>query len=123
MAIDCQIGSTGVHNLGISLPFRNQGLHLQAAQGPAYSCWVMYAELGGEEVRMEVGGRGGMESSAEDGVGGEGGEEEGGRWMEFVEEWEKKGKKGSGPPGTREDEVYVTSTTTGDGDYVLLKPG
>jgi len=82
----------------------------------------MYADqgsgLGGEEVRMGYGGRGGVKSFA-----GEGEEGKASRWMEFVEEWEKQGKKGNGPPGTREDEVYKTSTAAGDRDYVLLKTG
>lgn len=53
----------------------------------------------------------------------EGGEGKVGRWMDLVEEWEKKGKKGNGPPGIREDEVYVTSADARNRDYVVLRPG
>lgn len=78
----------------------------------------MYADqesgLGVEEVRMESS-TGGSGEDGEDG--------KVGLWMDLVEEWEKNGKKGNGPPGTRENEVYVMSAAAGDRDYVLLRPG
>ncbi|KAF8159589.1 glycoside hydrolase family 47 protein [Crassisporium funariophilum] len=99
----------GVHHLGISLPLHDRELHLWAAQGLAYTCWVTYADqmtgLGPEEVQMDAW------------RGPEG--EEKGRWMDHVDEWEKKGKKGNGPPGTKESEVYESRAE--EREYVPLR--
>ncbi|KAJ3517736.1 hypothetical protein NLJ89_g293 [Agrocybe chaxingu] len=100
----------GIHNLGISLPLRDRELHLWAAQGLAYTCWVTYADqmsgLGPEEVQMEAW------------LGPEG--EQFGRWMQHVEEWEARGKKGTGPPGTKQSEKYESSVQ--EREYVPLRP-
>ncbi|KAF4610815.1 hypothetical protein D9613_006916 [Agrocybe pediades] len=100
----------GVHTLGISLPLRERELHLWAAQGLAYTCWVTYTDqssgLGPEEVQMEA-------WLDEEG-------EPMGRWMSHFEEWEKSGKKGNGPPGTKQSEETVPAVT--EREYVPLKP-
>ena len=87
----------------------------------------MYADqgsgLGGEKVSMEVGGRDIIESTTAGSDRREREEGKVGRWMELVEEWEKNGKKGNGPPGTRENEIYVTSAAARERDYVLLRTG
>ncbi|KAF8967669.1 glycoside hydrolase [Flammula alnicola] len=100
----------GVHTLGISLPLRDRELHLWAAQGLAYTCWTTYNDqasgLGPEEVQMKAW------------LSPEG--ELLGRWMTHVEEWEKLGKKGTGPPGTSQTEQHAPSLE--DREYTLLRP-
>jgi len=100
----------GVHTLGISLPLRERELHLWAAQGLAYTCWMTYRDqssgLGPEEVQMEA-------WLDEEG-------EPMGRWMAHFEEWEKSGKKGNGPPGTKQYEETVSAVT--DREYIALRP-
>ena len=81
----------GVHHLGISLPLREREMHLWAAQGLAHTCWALYQDqqtsLGPQEVQMEplVGEDGKLM----------------GKWVTHLEAWEAKGKKGTGPPGTK----------------------
>lgn len=99
----------GVHNLGLSLPLHDRELHLWAAQGLAYTCWMTYQDqisgLGPEEVQMKP-----WLSPTGKTVG---------QWTAHVEEWERNGKKGDGPPGTKQTGQYEASP--GEREYVALR--
>ncbi|KIM44571.1 glycoside hydrolase family 47 protein [Hebeloma cylindrosporum] len=99
----------GVHTLGLSLPLHKRELHLWAAQGLASTCWMTYQDqisgLGPEEVQMEP-----WLSPTGETLG---------RWMAHVAEWEKNGKKGDGPPGTKQTVKYEASPS--EREYVALR--
>ncbi|PPQ62904.1 hypothetical protein CVT24_006302 [Panaeolus cyanescens] len=98
----------GVHALGISLPLKERELHLWAAQGLAYTCWVTYGDqtsgLSPELVQMKA-----WTSSTGELLG---------QWMPHLREWETKGKKGNGPPGTAQNDKYFSSED--ERDYTIL---
>ena len=69
-------------------------LHLWAAEGLAYTCWITYADhdtgLGPDEMIMEA--------WDDDPAGYRG------RWISHVEAWKKRGSPGGVPPGLQEVE-------------------
>jgi mannosyl-oligosaccharide alpha-1,2-mannosidase len=76
----------GVLALGawtLDLPADVKQLHQWAAEGLAYTCWVMYADqqshLGPDNARMV----------------------NGGHWVDGLKKWEKEGRPGGKPPGVR----------------------
>ncbi|KAF9466050.1 glycoside hydrolase [Collybia nuda] len=99
----------GVHTLELSAGDRE--LHLWAAEGLAYTCWVSYADqasgLGPDEMRMKA-----WKPLAE------------GRWMVHVERWKEEGRPGGIPPGLAEGKMKIA----GERDYnsqksaYLLRP-
>ena len=97
----------GVQTLGDELPPGERTPHLAAAEGLAYSCWLMYAEglhgLAPDEVmfermerrRMRPGGEWiPAETRAEGGMGLRKDE----KWFDAYDKWQMEGAKGS-PPG------------------------
>lgn len=89
-------------------------LHLWAAQGLAYTCWITYADhetgLGPDEMDME--------DWNDDPAGVQG------KWVDHVKEWKRKGRPGDVPPGLQE----VQTKERGQRDYstrqgaYLLRP-
>ncbi|KAG8762038.1 hypothetical protein FRC15_008679, partial [Serendipita sp. 397] len=88
-----------------------------AAEGLAYTCWVLYADqitgLGPEEVRFHP-------YNGDDNY-------ETGRWMRHLERWKGKGRKGGVPPGLKQPPpVPGKKHKQKDYDYVngayLLRP-
>ncbi|OCH87824.1 seven-hairpin glycosidase [Obba rivulosa] len=98
----------GAHTL--PLAERERELHLWAAEGLAYTCWVTYADqasgLGPDEVVMHA-----IPRSAEN--------PRAGRWLAHVEKWEEMGRPGDVPPGLRE----VPPKGKGQRDYTPRKNG
>ena len=88
----------GAHTL--DLPAREKELHLWAARGLAYTCWISYSDqatgLGPDQMKM---------------VAGE-------RWMDHVKTWEEEGGVGGVPPGIQEVSRIGDSTR----DYVNAQP-
>ncbi|KAL5522912.1 hypothetical protein ACEPAF_1179 [Sanghuangporus sanghuang] len=101
----------GVHSLGEELPPAERALHKWAADGLAYSCWLMYADdshgLAPEEVLFERMDHGRLRPGGEwipyrtgdyddgDGMVKLRTDE---KWFDALERWRKAGGKGS-PPG------------------------
>lgn len=101
----------GVHTLGDELPPAERTLHKWAAEGLAYSCWLMYADdphgLASEEVLFEKMDHGRLRPGGEwiPYQTGAYGEDDGivnlrtdEKWFDALERWRKDGSKGS-PPG------------------------
>ncbi len=96
----------GVHTLPLSP--RDRELHQWAAHGLAYTCWLTYAEsetgLGPDEMEM---------TTPEEG--------EATKWLDAVAEWEREGRPGGKPPGTRS--VPVARGPDAETDYRATKTG
>lgn len=102
----------GAHTLPLSDADRE--LHLWAAQGLAYTCWMTYADhaagLGPDEMYMQA--------WKDDPEGHQG------RWIEHVRAWQKRGSPGGVPPGLQEVKTEAGARrdyTTRKGAY-LLRP-
>jgi mannosyl-oligosaccharide alpha-1,2-mannosidase len=93
----------GVHSIPDLSP-REKELHSWAAEGLAYTCWMSYADqatgLGPDEMKMD--------RWADD---------EQGKWMTHIEQWEKEGRLNRVPPGLRE----VAPAKKEDREYVHQK--
>lgn len=95
----------GAHTLPLS--DADKQLHIWAAQGLAYTCWITYADhasgLGPDEMHMQA---------WHD-------DEDQGRWAPHVTKWKKNGMPGGVPPGLREVDIQPE----GKRDYTARKPG
>ncbi|KAK2463623.1 hypothetical protein APHAL10511_004374 [Amanita phalloides] len=93
----------GAHTLHELSP-RDKNLHMWAAQGLAYTCYITYADqatgLGPDEMKMQAW----SPSEAK------------GRWLTQLEEWEAQEQPSGAPPGL--EEVPATAT---DRDYYAMK--
>ncbi|KAJ8495292.1 hypothetical protein ONZ45_g12916 [Pleurotus djamor] len=94
----------GAHTLGDALSSRDREMHMFAARGLAYTCFVTYDDqrtgLGPDEMRMK------KWENTEDG-----------KWLQHYERWEKEGRPGSVPPGVGE----VERAKGNDRDYSATK--
>lgn len=97
----------GAHSLPLSDDDRE--LHLWAAQGLAYTCWITYADhatgLGPDEMLME--------DWDDDPSGARG------RWVDHVKAWKRNGSPGGVPPGLRE----VQTKERAERDYITRQGG
>ncbi|EFI27370.1 mannosyl-oligosaccharide alpha-1,2-mannosidase [Coprinopsis cinerea okayama7 len=120
----------GVHTLPESqLTGEERELHLWAAEGLAETCWATYADtktgLGPDEVAMAP-----WPSPPE------GQTNIGSRWKDHLDKWEKAGRPGGKPPGTRvvtpesdptkrdwltQKDTYLLRPETVESFYVLWK--
>ncbi|EEB99884.1 hypothetical protein MPER_00320, partial [Moniliophthora perniciosa FA553] len=70
-------------------------LHLWAAEGLAYACWLSYADqktgLGPDEMNVNSWPQTDLETTSPQG-----------RWVDLVDKWKKDGKPHRRPPGLRE---------------------
>ncbi|CCM04172.1 uncharacterized protein FIBRA_06334 [Fibroporia radiculosa] len=96
----------GAHTL--DLPARDAQIHMWAAEGLAYTCWMTYADqpsgLGPDEVNMVP-----MPKSDEN--------PRGGLWVDHLERWERT--RSPVPPGLER----VPPLLQGERDYSMRKPG
>jgi mannosyl-oligosaccharide alpha-1,2-mannosidase len=94
----------GVHTLDLSP--KDKELHLWAAEGLAYTCYMTYADqatkLGPDEMLMDQWSEGNRA----------------GTWVHHLKEWEVAGRPGGAPPGLRE----VPVMGPGNRDYGARKP-
>ncbi|KAJ4473608.1 glycoside hydrolase [Lentinula aciculospora] len=88
----------------LDLPASEKEMHLWAAEGLAYSCWLTYADmktgLGPDVMSMK------LFPKNEDGL-----------WLPRVEKWKEQGRSGR-PPGLREPGVATEKTGR---DYTIYK--
>ncbi|CAL1715499.1 unnamed protein product [Somion occarium] len=107
----------GAHTLPLSP--RDRQLHSWAAQGLAYTCWLIYADhpsgLAPDEVVMNAVPYAGNTSYTVDNPSHE---YTAGVWLEHVKEWENHGSPGV-PPGLEE----ISPAVSGPRDYLARKPG
>ncbi|KAI1788147.1 seven-hairpin glycosidase [Ganoderma leucocontextum] len=96
----------GAHTLPLAP--RDRELHQWAAHGLAYTCWMTYADsetgLGPDEMEMTTPTQG-----------------KGIKWLDAVADWEREGRPGGKPPGTRD--VPVARGPDAETDYRATKTG
>lgn len=91
----------------LDLPPDEKELHMWAARGLGYTCWMTYADhdtgLGPDEMVMDA---------WKD-------DEANGRWLSHVDSWKAQGRPGGVPPGLGE----VKPRVYGERDYYALRDG
>jgi mannosyl-oligosaccharide alpha-1,2-mannosidase len=98
----------GAHTLDLSLTERER--HMWAAEGLAYTCWIVYAEMMSGIAADEVSMHPWPGKDLEEGL-------ETGRWREHIQAWEKAGRHGV-PPGL--DKVKRV-TNTDEREYSIRR--